>query len=245
MIAVLLAAAVLAQPRVEDVMHSLDQLYRSDDSHATIEMHIVTEHWERTLSMESWSKGEDKTFIVVHSPAREAGSATLRVGTEMWNYSPNTNSTVRIPPSMMTGSWMGSDLTNNDIVKEITYAEDYTAEYLDAPSSGDAASGVLYLKLTPKASTAVVWAYIECAVGETPLLPVWERYYDRHDQLIKTITFSDVQEMDGRTIPSTMTIQPEDKPGQSTTITWSDASFNRGVSDDVFSLANLQAGGSR
>jgi len=245
MTACILAATLLAQPQVEEVLRSLDQLYRSNDSHATIEMHIVTEHWERTLTMESWSKGEDKTFIVVHSPARETGSATLRIDTEMWNYSPNTNSTVRIPPSMMTGSWMGSDLTNNDIVKEITYAEDYTAEYIEGPSSGDGALGVLYLKLTPKASTAVVWAYIECAVGETPLLPLWERYYDRHGELIKTITFSDVQEMDGRTIPTTMIIQPADKPGQSTTITWSDASFNRGVSDDVFSLANLQSGSSR
>lgn len=245
MITALITVALLAQPQLEEVMHSLDQLYRSDDSHAIIEMHIVTEHWERTLEMESWSKGEDKTFIVIHSPAREAGSATLRVDTEMWNYSPNTNSTVRIPPSMMTGSWMGSDLTNNDIVKEITYAEDYTAEYLDGPSTGDTASGVLYMKLTPRASTAVVWAYIECAVTETPLLPLWERYYDRQGELIKTITFSEVQEMDGRTVPSTMRIEPADEDGQSTTITWSEASFNRGVSDDVFSLGNLQSGANR
>lgn len=239
----LIAAAVLSLPGVDEVVHSLDQLYRSDDSHALMEMHIVTEHWERTLEMEAWSKGEEKTFILVHSPAREAGSATLRVGTEMWNYSPNTNSTVRIPPSMMTGSWMGSDLTNNDIVKEITYAEDYTAEFIDAPSDGDGTEGSVYLKLTPKTSTPVVWAWIECAVSEYPLLPLWERYYDSRGDLIKTITFSEVSEMDGRTIPSTMRIEPADEQGQSTTIVWSDATFNRGISDEVFTLDNLQSGG--
>ncbi len=86
------------QPPVQEIMRELDQLYRSDDSHAFMEMRIVTENWERTLEMEAWSLGREKTFIRVLSPAREAGSATLRVGSEMWNYRPNTGSVVRIPP---------------------------------------------------------------------------------------------------------------------------------------------------
>ena len=243
-ILVALTLLLQAQPSVSEVLHDLDQLYRSDDSHADMSMHIVTEHWERTLSMETWSLGRDKTFIRVLSPARQAGSATLRIGSEMWNYLPNTNSTVRIPPSMMTGSWMGSDITNNDIVKEITYADDYTAEYItDSAITGDPVEGQLYLKLTPKPSTAVVWSYIVCAISTDPTLPVWEKYYDRHDSLIKTVTFSDVETMSGRTIPTVMQVIPADKPEQSTTVSWSDASFNEGVNDDIFSLDNLQSGG--
>ncbi len=236
--------SLMAQPSISDVLHDLDQLYRSDNSHANMSMHIVTEHWERTLTMETWSEGRDKTFIKVLSPARQAGSATLRIGSEMWNYLPNTNSTVRIPPSMMTGSWMGSDITNNDIVKEITYAGDYTAEYISEPATTDNSQGAqYYLKLTPKASTAVVWSYIVCAISTDPVLPVWEKYYDQHDNLIKTVTFSDVQVMSGRTIPTEMKVIPADKPEQSTTITWSNTSFNQGVSEDIFSLDNLQSGG--
>lgn len=239
-----ITSVLIAQPSITDVLYGLDQLYRSDNSHSEMSMHIVTEHWERTLTMETWSLGRDKTFIRVLSPARQAGSATLRIGSEMWNYLPNTNSTVRIPPSMMTGSWMGSDITNNDIVKEITYTSDYTAEYIADPgTTAQEPSGQYYLKLTPNASTAVVWSYIVCAVLTDPALPVWEKYYDQHDNLIKTVTFSDVQTMDGRVIPTVMIVIPADKPDQSTTITWSDATFNRGISEDIFTLDNLQSGG--
>jgi outer membrane lipoprotein-sorting protein len=243
-ILVFLASALIAQPAITDVLHDLDQLYRSDNSYSEMSMHIITEHWERTLSMETWSEGRDKTFIRVLSPARQAGSATLRIGSEMWNYLPNTNSTVRIPPSMMTGSWMGSDITNNDIVKEITYANDYSAEYIPEPVTTDALQGAqYYLLLTPKASTAVVWSYIICAISTDPVLPVWEKYYDQHDNLIKTVTFSDVQTMGGRTIPTVMQVIPANKPDQSTTITWSNTTFDQGVSEDIFSLDNLQSGG--
>jgi len=232
------------QPSLTDVLSELDQLYRSNNSHSRVSMHIVTEHWERTLVMDTWSEGTDKTFIRVLSPARQVGSATLRIGSEMWNYLPNTNSTVRIPPSMMTGSWMGSDITNNDIVKEITYSDDYTAEYVMTPENADhSRTDLYYMKLTPKQSTAVVWSYIICAISTDPVLPVREEYYDQHNSLIKTVTFSEVQETGGRIIPTVMQVIPANKPGQSTAVTWSDAAFNQGVDGDIFTLDNLQTGG--
>ncbi|MCK5784953.1 MAG: outer membrane lipoprotein-sorting protein [Candidatus Sabulitectum sp.] len=243
---VVVPSAMILLPLTIELTRDLDQLYRSDNSYSEMSMHIVTEHWERTLTMEIWSEGRDKTFIKVLSPARQAGSATLRIGSEMWNYLPNTNSTVRIPPSMMTGSWMGSDITNNDIVKEITYTDDYTAEYITAPYDVDTGIGEnYYLKMTPKPSTAVVWSYIICAISVDPVLPVREEYYDQHDNLIKTVTFSDVQTMDGRTIPTVMQVIPANKPDQSTTITWSNTSFDQGVNEDIFTLDNLQSGGNR
>ena len=101
----------LCLPDMNVVLSDLDQLYRSEDSHCNMMMHIVTEHWERTLEMEAWSMGSDRTFIRVTAPAREAGSATLRIGSEMWNYLPNTNSTVRIPPSMKRCEyWLNTNL---------------------------------------------------------------------------------------------------------------------------------------
>jgi outer membrane lipoprotein-sorting protein len=239
------ASIMILLPPTSEVTSELDRLYRSSNSHSEISMHIVTDHWERTLTMETWSEGNDKTFIRIQSPARQAGSATLRIGSEMWNYLPNTNSTVRIPPSMMTGSWMGSDITNNDIVKEITYTDDYTAEYVPAPgNTGLSQTNLLYLKLTPEQSTAVVWSYIICAVSTEPVLPAREEYYDQHDNLIKTVTFSEVRETGGRTIPTVMQVIPANKPGQSTTVTWSNTVFDQGVSENIFTLDNLQSGGS-
>ncbi len=232
----------LCQPSIDELVHSLDQLYRSDDSYAEMSMHIVTPHWERTLTMKAWSRGIDKTFIRILSPAREAGMASLRIGTEMWNYLPNTSSTVRIPPSMMAGSWMGSDITNNDIVREITYVNDYTYSYTtDTTLTSAQTDGVVYIELLPKSSTAVVWSSIVFAVRIEDTMPLWEKYYDSHGALIKTVTYSDVQEMDGRTIPAQMQVIPADKEGRSTTITWSHAEFNRGLDSSIFSLSNLQS----
>jgi outer membrane lipoprotein-sorting protein len=244
LILLLLGAVAWCQPDIDDVITALDRLYRSDDSYAEMSMHIVTSHWERTLTMKAWSEGSDKTFISILSPPREAGMATLRIGTEMWNYLPNTNSTVRVPPSMMTGSWMGSDITNNDIVKEITYAADYTYEYTsDTTLTGMPEDGILYIRLVPKPSTAVVWSSVICAVRADDNIPLWEHYYDQHGNEIKRVTFSDIQNMGGRTIPATMEVVPTNREGQSTTITWSYTEFNQGVNSDIFTLSNLQYGG--
>jgi outer membrane lipoprotein-sorting protein len=243
--ALLLAAAASGSgtPAIGDVVDFLDQLYRSDNSYCEMTMHIVTPNWERTLTMKAWSEGTDKTLIRILSPSREEGMGTLRIGTEMWNYLPNTGSTIRIPPSMMSGSWMGSDITNNDIVKEITYSEDYTWEFTsDTTLTGPPGDGLVYILLTPKASTAVVWSSIVAAVRTTDLLPVWERYYDQHGGEMKTVTFSEITDLGGRTLPSVMEVVPSDREGQSTTVTWTAAEFDQGIGSDIFTLRNLQSG---
>jgi len=188
----LLGPAVSGErPEIEDLVSRLDQLYRSNDSYSEMTMTVETPNWTRTMEMKAWSRGTDKTFIVIVPPAREAGMATLRIGDQMWNYLPNTNSTVRVPPSMMSGSWMGSDITNNDIVREITYAEDYTWSYLPDPAVPGGADGdALYLELVPRQSTAVTWSSIVVAVSEESLLPVWEKYFDGSGDLIRTVSSS-------------------------------------------------------
>ena len=113
-------------PDVEAIVKKMDQLYRSETSHAEMEMQIATPHWERTLAMTVWTKGMDHTFIRITAPKKEQGVATLRIGNEMWNYLPKTNKVMKIPPSMMMGSWMGSDFTNDDLVKESSMLNDYT-----------------------------------------------------------------------------------------------------------------------
>ncbi|MBN2586675.1 MAG: outer membrane lipoprotein-sorting protein [Candidatus Fermentibacteraceae bacterium] len=232
------------RPDLDELVEHLDRLYRSDDSYSEMTMTIETPNWTRTLTMKAWSRGTDRTFIRILSPARDAGMATLRIDDQMWNYLPNTNSTVRVPPSMMSGSWMGSDITNNDIVREITYEEGYTYSYLpDSAFSGDIDQGTVIIELVPRRSTAVVWSSIVIAIRLDDLIPLWERYYDSGGDLIRTITFSEVQEMGGRTIPTVMEVVPADEEGNRTNIRWTSAEFDRGVGEDTFTLRNLQSGG--
>ena len=107
------------------LLNKIDELFRSKGSWAIIEMEIISPDFERTLKMKSQSKGRDFTFISILSPRKDKGVSTLKRGNEMWNYFPKINKVIKVPPSMMMGSWMGSDFTNDDLVKDEKLSEDY------------------------------------------------------------------------------------------------------------------------
>lgn len=223
---------------IDEVMRRIDELYRSESSYSDVEMEIVTPHWQRTLRMRVWTKGMDKTFVRIDSPKKEEGVGTLRIGNEMWNYLPKTNKIMKVPPSMMMGSWMGSDFTNDDLVSEFTYLEDYTCEWatVDSPKPG-----LLYIKCTPLEGVPVVWGYLITAVREEDYIPLWEEYYDEKGRLMRTMVFSDVRLYGRRLLPSTMEVIPENKEGHKTILRYTDAVFDTEVEGDVFSLRNLRS----
>ena len=109
----------VSAPSVAEVSERLDRLLQSESSVGRVELQVVTPRRERTLAMRVWSRGMDRSLIVIESPARERGTATLRVERNLWNYLPRISRTMRVPPSMMLGSWMGSDFTNDDLVRDL------------------------------------------------------------------------------------------------------------------------------
>jgi len=223
---------------IREILKKMDELYRAESSYSEVVMEIVTPRWERTLEMTVWTEREDKTFIRIHTPRKEEGMGTLRIGNEMWNYLPKTNKVMKIPPSMMMGSWMGSDFTNDDIVNEITYLDDYTYDWttVDSPEEG-----VLYITLTPKEDVPVVWGHLVMAVREADLLPVWERYYDEKNRPMRTMTFTDVRQFGSRTLPSTMEVVPAKKEGHRTTVRYTEARFDVPLEEGIFTLRNLRS----
>jgi len=243
--ATLLCAAARPLPqtvrpgRAEEIVRRIDELYRSDTSESTVEMEVVTPNWRRTLRMKVWSRGLSDTFIRVLEPKKEAGFATLRLGDEMWNFLPKTAKVLKVPPSMMMSSWMGSDLTNDDLVKEFTFAESYHFE-MTMPESPE--PGILYIKCVPKEGLPIVWGSVVLAVREDDLLPVWERYYDEKGGLARTIAFRDIRTFGRRRIPSTMELVPEAKAGQKTVLRYLEAAFDLALPADIFSLRNLHGG---
>ena len=116
----------LSDAAIKDIIRKIDELYRAQSSYSVLEMEIVTPNWQRTIAMDAWTLGTKKTFIRITSPKKDAGVATLRIGNEMWNFLPKTNKIMKIPPSMMMSSWMGSDFTNDDLVKEFSLISDYS-----------------------------------------------------------------------------------------------------------------------
>jgi hypothetical protein len=225
---------------VDKLIKEVDKLYRSSTSYTELEMEIVTPHWQRTLAMYGWSEGMDKTFIRITAPAKEKDLATLRIENEMWNYLPKTNKVMKIPPSMMMGSWMGSDFTNDDIVKESSLFEDYSYELIEVDSAQDK---LWYINCIPREDLAVVWGNIVIAVTKEGHLPVFQKFYDEKGELMRVMTYYDVKDLGGRMIPSTLEIVPQNKEGHRTTVRYLKAEFDIKLDKDVFSLRNLRSRG--
>ena len=232
------AAAAQAPTKldIDSLLHHIDELYRSNSSYSELEMDITTPHWQRTLAMKAWTEGLKKTFIRITSPEKEKGVATLRIGSEMWNYLPKTNKVIKIPPSMMMSSWMGSDFTNDDLVKEFSLFEDYSYERI-YPDSGE--TDTIYVNCIPHPDLPVVWGNIVVAVRARDSIPIWQKYYDEQGNLMRVLEYSDVRIFDGRKIPATMTMIPQEKEGHKTVIRYLMIEFNPRLDESIFSLRNL------
>ena len=225
------------QSDVDAIVDRMDKLYRSKTSRGQIEMLVVSEDWTRTLSMDIWSEGLDMTFIHINSPKKDAGIATLRKKTEMWNYFPNINKVMKVPPSMMMSSWMGSDFTNDDLVKESSMREDYDARLI-MPEVADTEN--YYVELIPKKDIPIVWGKIILVVSKKDYLPVWEAYYDEKGNKMRTMEFSEIKMLGGRRIPSVLVMKPLNKPEKKTVIKYIELEFDIKLEPDVFTLRNLQ-----
>jgi outer membrane lipoprotein-sorting protein len=241
--AIVLAAVTAvraAQPALtaRQILDRIDDLYRGDSSHGLLTMAVKTEHWERTLEIEFWSKGKNESLFRILAPKKEEGTATLRSGNDMWNYLPHVNRVIKLPSSMMSASWMGSHFTNDDLVKETRMADDYMYRIsFDGERGG---RRVVELTLEPKPQAAVVWGKVVATVDASRYLPIEIRYFDEDLHLARTMTFSDVQRLGGRELPSRLTLVPADKPGESTVIHYEKLELDVPLSDQFFSLRTLQ-----
>ena len=223
---------------VKKLMKEVDELYRSSSSYAELEMEIVTPHWQRTLAMRAWSIGMDQTFIRITAPKKENGVGTLRIENEMWNYLPKTNKVIKIPPSMMMSSWMGSDFTNDDLVKEFSLFEDYTYELVTVE---EAEEGLIYINSIPREDLPIVWGNILIAVREKDHMPVWEKYFDEKGKLMRILNFTDIRQFGERRIPAVMEMIPQNKEGHKTVIRYNRLEFDLAIDEDVFSLRHLRS----
>jgi outer membrane lipoprotein-sorting protein len=232
----LLAGLALAEPTVEELLDATDDVSRGTSSHAVIQMYVKTANYERTMKLEAWSEGEDKSLIILREPAKDAGVATLKVDDNIWNYLPKVDRTMKIPAGMMSGSWMGSHFTNDDLVKSSRLADEYTYHLTGRPADS---AGVYVIELVPKPDAAVVWGKV--VVKVTPdKVPTEISFYAEDGTLARTQTFTDVGLIDGRKVPKVMTLLPADKPGEMTRITYDSLDFDVKLPPETFSLQALK-----
>src|SRR5512133_2866323 len=224
-----------APPDVDRLLARIDDLYRSKSSIARMEITVTTPRKVRTMRIQAWTRGEEGALVVVEAPPREAGTATLRVGDNLWNWLPRIARTLRVPPSMMLGAWMGTDFTNDDLVKESSLRKDFAAK-VDRRSPEPPG---WWLTLEAKEGIVGRWARIELLVGDDDL-PITERHFDRKGRLARTMSFDEVKTLGGRRLPARMVLVPEGDPGKKTEMRYLEAKFDVALPADVFSLSRLE-----
>jgi len=221
----------------KEIIRRMEDKMRGDASYTEMTMETVRPRYTRNVRMKSWSLGEDFALILITEPARDKGTSFLKRGNEIWNYVPNIERTVKMPPSMMSQSWMGSDFTNDDLVRGVSIVNDYNHTMIgDEIADGHAC---YVIELIPKPETPVVFEKVIYWVSKQYFLPVRVENYDENNKLITTIHFKEIRSMGGREIPTVMEMIPEDKKGQKTVLTTHNADFDIEIREDFFSVQNL------
>ncbi|NOY78615.1 MAG: outer membrane lipoprotein-sorting protein, partial [Calditrichaeota bacterium] len=157
---------------------------------------------------------------------------------EIWNWIPTIQRVIKIPPSMMLQPWMGSDFTNDDLVRESSIVNDYTQSILGE----EKVDGRLCykIKLTPKPEAGVVWGKVILWISKAGYLELKAEFFDEDGKLVKTMLASRVRKMGGRTIPTHLEMIPQNKPGHKTILDYRKIKFNIKIRPSFFSVQNMK-----
>ena len=222
-----------------DIIKKADEKMQGEKtSQSTMTMTIIRPRWERVITFKSWTKGRDYSLALITAPAREKGQTFLKRENEMWNWNPTINRLIKLPPSMMSQGWMGSDFSNDDLLKESSIVVDYTHTILgeEEIDGWDCHK----IELIPLEDAAVVWDKVLKWVSKEEYLQMKSEYYDEDDYLIKTELAYDIKMMDGRLIPSKFELIPEEEEGHKTMVVMDEILFNKPISDGFFSQQNMK-----
>ena len=229
---------ILRAQDATEIIKKAEEKIRGESSRGEMQMIIVRPSWERTISFETWSKGTEFSLTLVTAPAKEEGQTFLKRENELWQYNPTINRMIKLPPSMMSQGWMGSDFSNDDILKESSLTKDYNHTLLSEETYDG--QETYKIELVPKADAAVVWGKIIKWISRDEFLQLKSEYYDEDDYLIKTETASDIKTLDGRVIPTHFEIIPADEEGNKTIMNIEDMEFNIDINPGFFSQQNMK-----
>lgn len=225
----------VADRDAKSLIDEMEALYRGESSKATLTMKVETPQYSRTMQMESSSVGQQDAFIRILSPKKDRGISTLKLDKEMWNFFPKINKVIKVPPSMMMGSWMGSDFTNDDLVKQTTLTQEYDLQLTETLTEYN-------ITLLPREQTVTVWGRIDYIVNKEHLVPVNQNFYDDEGIMIRKMVFSELKDFGGRIMPSVMEMIPLNKEGHRTVIIYDNLEFDPAdVDESTFTLRHLKS----
>jgi outer membrane lipoprotein-sorting protein len=220
-----------------EIVRRAEEHARGITSIFEITIQTVRPNWTREMSAKAWTKGNDYALLLVTAPAKEKGVVFLKRDKEVWNYLPAIERNIKMPPSMMSQSWMGTDFTNDDLVKEASILEDY-----DHFLAGDTViNGRACHKITmfPKPTAAVVWGRVNLSIDKRDDLMLHADYFDEDGTLINTMHTGDIKVLGGRMLPARLEMIPMDKKGHKTIMVYTSVTFDLPLEETFFSVQNM------
>ena len=211
---------------------------RGNSSYAEMTMTIERPRYTREVSMRSWLLGTDYSMIIITAPARDEGTAYLMREDNIWQFDPRIDRVTRLPSSMMSESWMGSDFTNDDLVRESSTIEDYEHQVLRTEEYEGFDCYVI--ELIPKPDTPIVWGKVIMWVSTDGYMQLRVENYDQRGELANTMNLDQIRELDDRTLPTRMTLTPADRPDQRTILTFQEMEFDIDIDESFFTLQNMR-----
>lgn len=234
----LIFIAPLKAQTAKEIITQAEEKLRGNSSRSSLTVTIVRPNWTRKITTTSWSYGTEYALIYISDPARDAGTVFLKRDKEIWNWQPSIERTIKLPPSMMMQSWMGSDFTNDDLVRESSIVNDYTHNIVgDTVILG---RECYKIELIPKPEAAVVWGKIYSYISKEELLQLKTQFYDEDGYLINVMEGFDIQTYDGRTLPRRLRMTPMETPDQYTEMTYEGLEFDIDVDPSFFSQQNMK-----
>ena len=235
---------------VDQVVDRAENAMRGDRTYCECQMTVTSPRLAqpRTVHFESWTDGPGKrSFIRIHDPAKDKGTGFLKLHPNLWMYVPRVERTVRVPPSMMLQSWMGSDFTNDDLVRESSEVEDYEHVLLGVDPGSDKSGGrrAYVVEYTPHEDAPVVWGRILAWIDEEKGSPLFQEFYDEEGERIRELRFTEIREVDGRQVPHRWSLTPLDKTGHETVIRVEEIRYDLDIEESVFTTRNLKRSGRR
>ena len=226
-----------AQDAYEIIKKAEDNV-RGQQAYGEMKMTIHRPKWTREITMKTWTKGEDYSLVVITAPARDKGMAFLKRKKEIWNWQPSIDRSIKMPPSMMMQSWMGSDFTNDDLVRQSSMVTDYNHTFLGEEEIEG--RNCYVINMVPKEDAAVVWGKIKMWVDEKDYLELKVEFYDEDDYLVNTMYGKNIMTLGGRTLPTRMELIPADTPEQKTIVEQLAIDFDVDIDEKYFSIQNLK-----
>lgn len=240
----LLLASISVQALSQDlspkeIIRRADEKFNGEKTSTSImAMTIVRPTWERTIEFKNWTSGRDFALTLITAPARDKGQSFLKRENEMWSWNPTISRLIKLPPSMMSQGWMGSDYTNDDILKESSVVNDYNHQIMGEEEYD---GRICYkIKMVAKEDAAVIWGHQIRWIDTKDFLFMKSELYDEDGYLVRTELGSEIKSMDGRLIPTRIELIPAEEEDQMTIIEIQEIKFNEPIKDSFFSQQNMK-----